>query len=134
MAKTITQRIVFKNAKSETLYDMFLNSKIHAAITGGGAAKISGKEGTIFSVYDGYITGKNLQLVKGKLIVQSWLASDWGPGESDSTFILLFEQKGKDTIINMTQANIPDAHVDGIRKGWTDFYWKPWKKYLLSRI
>lgn len=132
MAKTLTQRIVFKNTKPETLYDMFLNAKHHAAITGGGIAKITAKEGAVFSVYDNYITGKNLQLVKGKLIVQSWFASDWTAGEYDSTFILLFEQKVKDTIISMTHANIPDEHVAGIKKGWSDFYWKPWKKYLIS--
>ncbi|MEK6783342.1 MAG: SRPBCC domain-containing protein [Bacteroidota bacterium] len=132
MAKTLTQRIVFKNAKSETLYDMFLNSKHHSAITGGGTTKISAKEGATFSVYDDYITGRNLQLVKGKLIVQAWSASDWASGELDSTFILLFEQKGKNTIITMTHANVPDKHSDGIKKGWTDFYWKPWKKYLES--
>ena len=132
MAKTLTQRIVIQNAKPETLYDMFLDAKHHAAITGGGAAKITAREGTSFSVYDGYITGKNLQLVKGKLIVQSWLASDWDKGESNSIFILLFEQTGNDTIMTMTHANIPDEHAAGIKKGWADFYWKPWKKYLIS--
>ena len=132
MTKTLTQQIVFKNEKPEILYDMFLNAKHHAAITGGGVAKITAKEGSVFSVYDNYITGKNLQLVKGKLIVQSWFAADWNEGESDSTFILLFEQKGRDTIISMTHANVPDEHVAGIKKGWTDFYWKPWKKHLIS--
>lgn len=125
------QQIVFKNAKPETLYDMFLNAKHHAAITGGGVAKITAKEGASFSVYDGYITGKNLQLVKRKLIVQSWFASDWDKGDPDSIFILLFEQTGNDTIITMTHANIPDEHAAGIKKGWVDFYWKPWKKYVL---
>ncbi len=72
MAKTLTQKIIFKNAKPET-FDMFLNAKHHAAFTGGGTTKIIAKEGVKFSVYDGYITGKNLQLVRGKLIVQSWL-------------------------------------------------------------
>lgn len=132
MAKTLTQKIVFKNASPETLYEMFLNAKHHAAITGGGTTKIIAKEGEQFSVYDGYITGKNLQLVRGKLIVQSWFGSDWNANEPDSTFILLFEQKGKDTLLNMIHANIPDEFAEGIKKGWTDFYWKPWKKYLSS--
>jgi activator of HSP90 ATPase len=131
MVKTISQKIAFKNTKPEILYNMFLNGRHHSAITGG-AAKISSKEGVIFSVYDGYAAGRNLQLIKDKLIVQSWFASDWAKGEPDSTFILLFEQKGKDTIISMTHANVPDEHVAGIKKGWADFYWKPWKKYLIS--
>lgn len=130
MAKTITQSVTFKNAKAGTLYSQFLDSKHHAKLTGGNPAKISAKEGAKFSVWGGYITGKNLQLVKDKLIVQAWHGSDWAKGETDSTFIMLFEQKGKDAIIHMTHANVPDKYVAGIKQGWTDYYWTPWKEYL----
>jgi activator of HSP90 ATPase len=132
MAKTITQKVVFKNTDADVLYSMFLDSKHHTAITGGVPAKISAKEGAKFSVHEGYITGKNLQLVKNKLIVQSWYGSDWTKDDVDSTFILLFEQKGKDAVINMVHANIPDEHADSIKQGWNDYYWKPWKNYLAS--
>ncbi len=132
MAKTITQKILFKNSKPETLYNMFLNGKHHSTITGG-EAKIFAREGGTFSVYDGYAVGKNLQLIKDKLIVQSWFAADWSERDLDSTLILFLEEKGNDAVINMVHANIPDAHVEGIKKGWTDFYWKPWKKYLSGK-
>ncbi|HTA82967.1 MAG TPA: SRPBCC domain-containing protein [Bacteroidia bacterium] len=130
--KTITQNVVFKNTKTATLYSMYLDSKHHTAITGGVPAKISAKEGAKFSAHDGYIIGKNLQLVKNKLIVQSWYGTDWEKGSDESTFIMLFEQKGKDAVIHMTHANIPDKHVAGIKSGWNDYYWTPWKKYLAS--
>jgi activator of HSP90 ATPase len=132
MAKTILQSVTFKNAKATELYDMFLDSKHHKEITGGNPAKVSSKEGAKYSVHDDYIVGKNLQLIKGKLIVQSWFAADWSKTDIDSTFILLFEQKGKDAVIHMTHANVPDKHVNGIKQGWEDYYWKPWKKYLAS--
>jgi activator of HSP90 ATPase len=130
MTKTITQNVVFKNAKTSVLYSMYLDSKHHKAITVGHPATISAKEGSKFTVYDGYITGKNLQLIKDELIVQSWRGSDWSKKDADSTFIMLFEQKGKDVIIHMTHANLPDKHADDIKQGWIDYYWKPWKKYL----
>lgn len=133
MAKTITQKIVFKNAKAGALYDMFLNAKQHSAITGGNPAKISAKEGSSFSVHGGYVVGKNLQLIKGKLIVQSWFGSDWDRAELDSIFILRFDQQGKDAILHMTHANVPDKNADGIKKGWTDYYWSPWKKLMSSK-
>jgi len=133
MTKTITQNVVFKNTKTSTLYSMYLDSKQHTAITGGVPAKITAKEGAKFSAHGGYIVGKNLQLVKDKLIVQSWYGTDWAKGSDDSTFIMLFEQKGKDAVIHMTHANIPDKQVAGIKSGWNDYYWKPWKECLASK-
>jgi activator of HSP90 ATPase len=132
MPKTITQKVTFKNVTTSKLYSQFLDSKHHTALTGGEPAKISAKEGAKFSAYGEYIVGKNLQLVKDRLIVQSWYGTDWAKNDLDSTFILLFEQKGKDVVITMTHANIPDKQADGIKQGWTDFYWTPWKKYLAS--
>jgi hypothetical protein len=33
----------------------------------------------------------------------------------------------------MVQANVPSEHMQGLKKGWDDFYWEPWKKYLDSK-
>src|SRR5690242_14658154 len=98
MVKTIIQKVVFKNTPVATLFDTYMNAKEHRASVGV-AAKIQNKEGTKFSAHDNYVTGKNLQLIKNKLIVQSWRASDWSESDIDSTFILFFEQKDNDGII-----------------------------------
>jgi len=66
------------------------------------------------------------------MIVQTWRASDWNKSDRDSTFILLFEQNGKDGIINMVHANVPDKEIEGIKKGWNNYYWKSWKKYFAA--
>ena len=129
MSKTIEQKITFQNTTPEVLYNFYMDSKMHSQITGG-PAKILEKEGAAFSAYDGYCWGKNLQLVKNKLIVQSWRASDWNEKDLDSTFILLLEQKGKDTVITMIHANVPDNQVKALTGGWDEFYWAPWKKFL----
>lgn len=130
MATTLTQKVVFKNQKASTLYAMYLDSRQHAKITGGMAARIAAKEGAKFSAHDGYTTGKNLQLVKNKRIVQSWRGGDWKKSDLDSTLILSFEQSGNDAVLKMVHANVPDDQAPGIRTGWTDYYWKPWKEYL----
>ena len=132
MARTITQKIKFKNQKVSDLYAMFLESKSHRKITGGNAAKISAKEGARFTAHNGYCFGKNLQLVKNRLIVQSWRGSDWSGDDMDSTFILSFSQHGRDAVLTMVHANVPDKQAAGVRSGWYDFYWKPWKEYLKS--
>jgi len=133
MAKTITQKIVFKDAKASSLYNMYLDSREHTKLTGNNPANISAKEGAKFSIYDGYSWGKNLQLVKDKLIVQSWRASDWKKSDVDSTLILSFEQNKNDAVINMIHANVPDNQASALKDGWNDFYWKPWKKYLAEK-
>lgn len=129
MAKTITQKITFKNTTPEVLYNLYMNAKLHLKATGA-PVKISEKVGADFSAYDGYCRGKNLQLIKNKLIVQSWRASDWNENDVDSTFILLFEQKGKDVVVTMVHANVPDNQAKALAGGWNDFYWTPWKNYL----
>lgn len=129
MAKTITQKIIFKNTAAAVLYGIYMDPRKHSAVIGG-AVNISPKEDTPFSAHGRYITGRNLQLVKNRLIVQSWRTSDWAKTELDSTFILRFEQVGKDGVINMVHANIPDKHVKEIKNNWNKFYWQPWKEYL----
>jgi len=127
--KTLTQKVVFKNTTPDELYEMYMDAKLHTMLTGD-TAKITKKEGAKFTAYGTYIVGKNLQLVPGKLIVQSWRGSDWDKTDLDSTFILQFEKKGNDAVLNMVHANIPDAEADGIKSGWNDFYWTPWKAHL----
>lgn len=129
MAKTITQKIVFKNTRAKVLYDMYMNEKKHSELTGG-PAKITSKIGASYSVYDGYITGKNLHLVKDQMIVQTWRGADWKKTDKDSILVLNFHQKGEDAIVKMAHVNVPSNQVEGLKKGWDDFYWEPWKKAI----
>ncbi len=131
MTKTILQTVVFKNTSPETLYGIYMDSAKHSKATGG-KAKITAKAGSGFTAWDGYITGKTLQLVKGKMIVQSWRNPDFKTGDIDSTLILQFEKKGNDALVHMVHANVPNSEYAGLKSGWNDFYWKPWKKYLKS--
>ena len=133
MPKTLTQKVIFKNAKASALYRMYLDSRHHTKLTGNNPAKISAKEGANFFAHGGYCFGKNLQLIKDNLIVQSWREEGWKKTDPDSTFILLFEQKENDALLTMVHANVPDNRATGINDGWKEYYWKPWKKYLSSK-
>ncbi|KAF0190363.1 MAG: Activator of Hsp90 ATPase 1 family protein [Bacteroidetes bacterium] len=133
MAKTICQTIQFKNVSPETLYGIYTDPKKHSKAIGGAKVKIAAKAGSSYSSWDGYITGKTLQLIKGKMIVQSWRSSDFKPADLDSTLILWFEKKGKDAVLNMVHANVPDHQYYGVKGGWDSFYWKPWKKFLSGK-
>jgi activator of HSP90 ATPase len=132
MATTITQKLVFKNATLKKIYDLYMDAKLHSKIAGS-PAKISRKLGADFSVHGGYITGKNIYLIKDKLITQTWRAQDWDSMEPDSIFTILLESKGKDVVLHAIHAGVPDKSAAGIDKGWHDHYWKPWKQYLAGK-
>jgi activator of HSP90 ATPase len=129
MVKTIFQKVVFKNTTPKILYGIYMDAYKHSQAIGA-PVKIINKVGESFTSHGKYIHGKNLQLVKDKLIVQSWRGSDWAKDEMDSTFILQFYQQGNDTLLIMSHANIPEKHFKGIKNGWNKYYWKPWKKYM----
>lgn len=127
--KTLTQRVVFKNTSPEQLYELYMDAKLHSLVTGN-KAKITKKEGAAYSAFGPFISGKNLKLVPGKLIVQTWRANDWRKSDTDSIFMLQLEKKGNDAVLNMVHANIPDDQAEGIKGGWNDYYWTPWKLHL----
>src|ERR1700731_3299779 len=112
---TIIQKVVFKNTKIKQLYDLYMDAKLHGLITAG-PVKISEKVGSSLNVFGGYITGKTLQIIKNKLIVQSWRGSDWSAKDKDSAFILSFEQKGKDAVLNVFHISLPDNKAAGLEK------------------
>src|SRR6266699_48580 len=62
----------FIPARAQDIYDAWLSSNGHEKITGGQKAQISAQEGAAFTVWNGYITGRNLTLEPGRRIVQSW--------------------------------------------------------------
>ncbi|MBC8172958.1 MAG: SRPBCC domain-containing protein [Chitinophagales bacterium] len=128
--KTIRQQIEF-NATPEELYNMLMDEKKHAVFTGA-SAKITNRTGGKFTVWDGYISGKNIELIKGKKIVQEWTSTDLPAGHISITTFEFAVQKNNTTLLKFTHANIPAAQYDELVKGWTDFYWQPMKEFLSS--
>ena len=125
--KIFSQKVSFKAAPHE-VYELLMDSKKHAQFSGG-EAKVSRKVGGKFSVYDGYATGKNLELIPDQKIVQTWIGSDWTKGEaSEVTFEITPTKTG--CILIFTHKNVPAEHAASIKQGWIDFYWKPMKEML----
>jgi len=128
--KSFKQKISFK-ASAHDVYSALMDSKKHAKFTGG-PAKISRKIGGTFSVYDGYATGRNLDLVDDKKIVQEWRASDWDDADlSEVTFLITPTKTG--CTLTFTHKKVPLQHFSAIKQGWIDFYWKPMKEMLEFR-
>jgi activator of HSP90 ATPase len=76
--KTITLTEKF-HCRPADLYSVLLDEKRWRGFTQS-AAKISTEEGGTFSIFDGAVTGVNLQLQEDKLITQRWRFSSWTDG------------------------------------------------------
>ena len=127
MSIPIQQTVIFQASPHE-VYEALMDSEKHAAFSGS-AAKISRAVGGEYSAYDGYITGRNLELVPDKKIIQSWRAVDWPEGLfSTVTFLLLPIPEG--TRLNFTHTGVPDGTEAEFTQGWIDNYWEPMKKML----
>src|SRR4030065_312962 len=73
--KTIKQEVIVPATPVE-VYEAFMDAKKHSAFTGS-RATCDPRVGGEFTAWDGYISGKNLELEKGKRIVQEWVTTDW---------------------------------------------------------
>ncbi len=128
MLVTLSRRV--RGAGSpETLFNIYLSSRKHAAATGAKAA-MSRKVGGRFLAHAGHIRGRNLAIVPKLLIVQSWRGADWRKGNLDSILVLVFSRIRGGGRISMVHSNVPDAHAASINRGWEEHYWRPWKAYL----
>lgn len=128
MTKTIVQTASFA-AKPEKLYSLYAEEKKHSAATGGQAI-VSAKAGSAFSAFDGTLLGKTLGAIPGRLFVQTWRGDDWSADEEDSILTLVFDKGPGLGRVSMVHANIPERHYEGIKTGWTTYYWAPWRRYL----
>jgi activator of HSP90 ATPase len=127
MSKIIQQTVTF-NASPHEVYEALMDSEKHAAFSGG-KAEISRAVGGTFLVYDNYATGKNVELVSDKKIVQDWRAADWPEGYfSRVTFELTAVPEG--TRLDFTHAELPEGTEEEFTQGWIDNYWEPMKTYL----
>ncbi|HYL48651.1 MAG TPA: SRPBCC domain-containing protein [Stellaceae bacterium] len=120
-------------APPHAVYDAWLDSSAHAAMTGGHPATCSGSVGGTFTVWDGYITGKNLTLDPGKRIVQSWRTTKFTAADPDSEIEVLFEPVASGTLVTVNHRNVPDGHTSYRDGGWERSYFEPMKAYFAAR-
>ncbi len=114
---------------AEKLYKAWLSSKEHTAFTGAEAkasVKINGKH----SAWDGYISGKNLELIPSKKIVQSWRTSEFADDAPDSILEITFAEKAGKTTLNIYQHGLQKGDAKKYTAGWKEFYFAPMKNYF----
>ena len=127
MSLPIHQTVVFPVSPHE-VYEALLDSKKHAAFTHA-EAHISRRVGGAYDAYDGYISGKNLELVPDQLIRQSWRAVDWEEGVF-STILFILKSVPGGTSLEFTHVDLPDGTEEEFTQGWIDNYWNPMQVFF----
>jgi uncharacterized protein YndB with AHSA1/START domain len=118
-------------AKPQEVYRAWLSSKGHSSMTGS-SAKVSDQVGGEFEAWDGYIHGRNLELVPDQHIVQSWRTSEFSDSEPDSRLEITLEPSDGQTKITLRHTNLP-PHGIQYKDGWVESYFEPMKTYFSSR-
>jgi activator of HSP90 ATPase len=70
--------------------------------------------GSEFEIWDGSITGENIEFIQDKLIVQKWFFGE----EEDSIVTIRLHPDKKGTLVELHQTNIPDDAYDNMVEGW----------------
>jgi activator of HSP90 ATPase len=124
---SLHQEISF-SATPQRIYEALTDAKQFAAFTGM-TAEIDPKEGGAFSMFNGMIVGRNVEMIPGQRLVQAWRPTHWDPGQYS---IVKFElkPKGSETIIVLDHTGFPEGEFDHLNPGWKLRYWDPLKKFL----
>ncbi|GET31962.1 hypothetical protein PbJCM13498_08250 [Prolixibacter bellariivorans] len=105
-------------ASPADVYNALVNP-VMLEIWTGEPAVMSTEPGSRFSLWDGAISGENVEFEQDTRIVQKWY---FGEDEDSVVTIKLHPDKGG-TSMEVHQTNIPDGAFDNMKSGWEEDYY-----------
>jgi activator of HSP90 ATPase len=117
-------------ASAKEVYKAWLDAGEHSKMIGTKAV-ISGEVDADFSMWDGYITGKNLALEPWKRIVQSWRTTEFSEDDPDSLVEIVIESTLDGAKLTLNHSKLPD-HGMQYKQGWVENYFEPMKIFFKS--
>jgi activator of HSP90 ATPase len=118
---TIHQEVTL-NAAPSLVYQALVDTKRFSEVTGAPAIG-DGAEGASFSAFGGHVTGRNVELVKDKRVVQAWRAKTWPEGVFSIARFQL-EADGRGTKLVFDHEAFPADMKEHLAKGWHANYWE----------
>jgi len=139
-AESIHDEVMF-NAPRSRVYAALTDAKQFDAVTrlsdamkmvaapNASATAISTEVGGAFTLFGGYITGLQIELVRNERLVQVWRAASWGPGDF-SVVKFVLSDSGAGTQLTFDHRGFPPGRGAVLASGWFGHYWEPLKKFL----
>ena len=115
-------------AAPDRVYEAWLSAEEHSKMTGSPATGAD-QIGTTFHAWDGYITGKTLELEPPMRILQQWRTSEFAPYDPDSRLEIFFAAHPEGTLVRLVHSNLPE-HGMQYHQGWIDSYFNPMNDYF----
>lgn len=115
--KNIKRYYTLKAAPAD-VYNALTNSRMLEIWTGEEVV-MSAEAGTEFSLWNGSISGLNLEFDQNRKIVQQWF---FGDQENDSIVTIKLHPDKKGTSVELNHTNIPDEAYENISDGWDEDY------------
>jgi activator of HSP90 ATPase len=106
------------NAEPSDLYSALTNPYT-IELWSGYPAVMSTEPGSEFSLWEGDITGKNLEFVQDRKVVQEWF---FGEQTEKSLVTINITPDGENSVVTVEQSNIPDDDFTDISEGWREYY------------
>ncbi|KAJ8534279.1 hypothetical protein K7X08_007603 [Anisodus acutangulus] len=123
--KTITMTEKF-SCRAKDLFEILMDENRWKGFTQSNA-RISKEVGGEFSIFDGSVTGTNVELQEGRLIVQKWRFGNWPDGIQSMVRITFEEPQSGVTVVKLTHTNVPEEDrygnstvVENTERGWRD--------------
>lgn len=105
-------------AQPDELY-LALTNPATIQLWSGEPAEMSTEVESEFSLWDGSITGKNLEFETDKKIVQQWY---FGDQQEKSIVTIKLHPHAQGTSVELRHTNIPDHDYEDIVDGWNTVY------------
>ncbi|MFP6685978.1 MAG: SRPBCC domain-containing protein, partial [Polyangiaceae bacterium] len=119
-------------ARPTEVYEHWMSSEGHAAMTGGGA-QVEARVGGRFTAWHGYIEGVTKKLERKRRIVQTWRTTDFSRRTPDSRIdVELRAHKGQTQIL-LRHTKLKRGDGAKYTEGWYTFYLQPMIAYFAKK-
>jgi activator of HSP90 ATPase len=112
------------------IYELLTNGAKFGEVTGK-AGKGGGAPGAYFSLFEGWVEGRQIELVSNERVVQAWRFMNWEPGVYSIVRFSL-SPKGSGTKLVLDQKAVPAEVHEHVRTNWGGFYFEPMSKLQAS--
>lgn len=116
-------------ATPEEVFRSWLSSEGHARMTGS-PATIEPRVGGSFTAWDGYITGKTVELKPYTLIVQAWRTTEFASTDPDSKIEIVLKPVEGGTKLTLFHSDLPEGQAESYETGWEESYFEPMREYF----